>query len=224
MRLRRAGPFVTPTRPPRGRDAPAHDPRAGAPSGSPSARVWAGPRSLAATGGVSVDFLSSGYLDVSVPPVAPDFRPCGGRPPRVPPFGHPRISGRVRLPGEYRCSPRPSSASRAKASAVRPGPGPALRGARRPGPPGRQRGAPSRPPRISIPFAAGLPAAFPLCGSQGARGVPRGPDAAGVDDFGRGPPARRARAGPGVAPRRRLRRRYVSVLIVFPMRRLAAAP
>ena len=29
----------------------------------------AGPRSLAATGGVSIDFLSSGYLDVSVPRV-----------------------------------------------------------------------------------------------------------------------------------------------------------
>ena len=29
-----------------------------------------GPVSLAATPGVSVDFLSSGYLDVSVPPVA----------------------------------------------------------------------------------------------------------------------------------------------------------
>ena len=29
----------------------------------------AGPRSLAATDGVSVDFLSSGYLDVSVPRV-----------------------------------------------------------------------------------------------------------------------------------------------------------
>ncbi len=29
----------------------------------------AGPRSLAATGGISVDFFSSGYLDVSVPPV-----------------------------------------------------------------------------------------------------------------------------------------------------------
>src|SRR5690554_1486825 len=33
-------------------------------------RLWclrAGPRSLAATGGISVDFFSSGYLDVSVP-------------------------------------------------------------------------------------------------------------------------------------------------------------
>ena len=31
--------------------------------------VWAIPRSLAATNGVSFDFLSSGYLDVSVPQV-----------------------------------------------------------------------------------------------------------------------------------------------------------
>lgn len=32
-------------------------------------RLRAAPRSLAATGGISVDFFSSGYLDVSVPPV-----------------------------------------------------------------------------------------------------------------------------------------------------------
>ncbi len=31
----------------------------------------ASPRSLAATEGISVDFFSSGYLDVSVPPVRP---------------------------------------------------------------------------------------------------------------------------------------------------------
>ncbi len=31
--------------------------------------VWANPRSLAATRGISVDFYSSGYLDVSVPRV-----------------------------------------------------------------------------------------------------------------------------------------------------------
>src|SRR5947209_4810231 len=31
--------------------------------------VWADPLSLATTRGVSVDFLSSGYLDVSVPPL-----------------------------------------------------------------------------------------------------------------------------------------------------------
>src|SRR3954467_9470213 len=33
-------------------------------------QVWADPLSLATTQGVSVDFLSSGYLDVSVPPLA----------------------------------------------------------------------------------------------------------------------------------------------------------
>ena len=38
----------------------------------------------------------------------------------VPPFGHPRIEGRLRLPGAYRRLPRPSSASCAKASAARP--------------------------------------------------------------------------------------------------------
>ena len=37
-------------------------------------RHWPGPRSLAATSGVSVDVLSSGYLDVSVPRVC---FPCG---------------------------------------------------------------------------------------------------------------------------------------------------
>lgn len=35
----------------------------------PSPRLRANPRSLAATKGISVDFFSSGYLDVSVPPV-----------------------------------------------------------------------------------------------------------------------------------------------------------
>ena len=37
------------------------------------------PVSLAATPGVSVDFLSSGYLDVSVPPVAPSKRMCSAK-------------------------------------------------------------------------------------------------------------------------------------------------
>ena len=41
-------------------------------------------------------------------------------PRRVPPFGHPGIEGRVRLPRDYRGLPRPSSASCAKASAARP--------------------------------------------------------------------------------------------------------
>jgi hypothetical protein len=39
---------------------------------------WPGPRSLATTNGVSVDVLSSGYLDVSVPQVCPlTGTPCG---------------------------------------------------------------------------------------------------------------------------------------------------
>ena len=39
------------------------------PNGSNHTHGSAGPRSLAATRGVSIDFLSSGYLDVSVPRV-----------------------------------------------------------------------------------------------------------------------------------------------------------
>ena len=61
-------------------------------------RVWADPLSLATTKGVSVDFYSSGYLDVSVPPVAfqrlcihrwitPHYRRW------VFPFGDPRVKG-----------------------------------------------------------------------------------------------------------------------------------
>ena len=57
--------------------------------------------------------LPPGGLSVE-PPVA------GHDPRRVPPFGHPRIEGRLRLPGDYRGLPRPSSASCAKASAARP--------------------------------------------------------------------------------------------------------
>ena len=39
------------------------------PTGSAHLSASAGPRSLATTSGVSLDFLSSGYLDVSVPRV-----------------------------------------------------------------------------------------------------------------------------------------------------------
>jgi hypothetical protein len=52
-------------------------------------RVWASPRSLAATRGVSIDFLSYGYLDVSVPRVgsacAVAVSPPPGFPIRTPP-------------------------------------------------------------------------------------------------------------------------------------------
>ena len=77
--------------------------------------VWPLPRSLATTGGISVDFSSSGYLDVSVPRVprvrlfysshAVRFFTV-----RVSPFGHPRIDGYLHLPVAFRSLSRPSSA------------------------------------------------------------------------------------------------------------------
>ena len=49
------------------------------PAGSAVSHGSAGPRSLATTNGVSIDFLSSGYLDVSVPRVR-SFNPmCSGQ-------------------------------------------------------------------------------------------------------------------------------------------------
>jgi hypothetical protein len=44
----------------------------------------------------------------------------GHDPSWVSPFGHPRIVGCLHLPGAFRSLPRPSSASDAKASTVRP--------------------------------------------------------------------------------------------------------
>ena len=87
-----------------------------------------GPLSLAATRGVSsIDFLSSGYLDVSVPRVVLPLAYVIQRgdmqallPAWVRPFGDPRVEGCVLLAGDYRSLPRPSSAPCAKASAVRP--------------------------------------------------------------------------------------------------------
>ena len=61
-------------------------------------QVWADPLSLATTKGVSVDFFSSGYLDVSVRPVSL-CRLCIHRQMtshyrrRVFPFGNPRVNG-----------------------------------------------------------------------------------------------------------------------------------
>ena len=73
---------------------------------------WPGPRSLATTNGVSVDVLSSGYLDVSVHRVrflnlCIQFRiPLQGW---VSPFGNLRIKGYSHLPEAYRSVLRPSS-------------------------------------------------------------------------------------------------------------------
>ena len=80
-------------------------------------RHWPNPRSLATTSGVSVDVLSSGYLDVSVPWVSSLSGDLNGR---VSPFGNPRIEACSQLPEAYRSLSRPSSPLRAKASAMRP--------------------------------------------------------------------------------------------------------
>ena len=56
---------------------------------------WPGPRSLATTNGVSVDVLSSGYLDVSVPQVSSLAGDLNGR---VSPFGNPRITALLSAP------------------------------------------------------------------------------------------------------------------------------
>ena len=61
----------------------------------------AGPRSLVATRGVSIDFLSSGYLDISVPRVrlATLYIQVAIPPKRwVSPFGHPRIKACLSAP------------------------------------------------------------------------------------------------------------------------------
>ena len=86
--------------------------------------VWPLPRSLATTGGISVDFSSSPYLDVSVQAVphvrlfdsthADRVLLC-----RVSPFGNLRIDGYLHLPEAYRSLSRPSSAPDAKAFPLR---------------------------------------------------------------------------------------------------------
>ena len=86
--------------------------------------VWPLPRSLATTYGISVDFSSSPYLDVSVQAVphvhlfdsmhVDRVLLC-----RVSPFGNSGIKAYVRLPQTYRSLSRPSSALDAKAFPLR---------------------------------------------------------------------------------------------------------
>ncbi len=87
--------------------------------------VWAIPLSLAATRGVSLDFLSCRYSDGSLPCVfrsAPYAFRRGrrGLPRRVAPFGDPGIVGCRLLPPDYRGLPRPSSPGSPQASAHGP--------------------------------------------------------------------------------------------------------
>ena len=86
-------------------------------------RHWPHPRSLATTSGVSVDVLSSGYLDVSVLPVCSStlwIHVQVWPKPGVAPFGYSRIKARSQLPVTFRSVPRPSSPLSAKASTERP--------------------------------------------------------------------------------------------------------
>ena len=82
------------------------------------------PRSLATTSGISFDFSSSPYLDVSVQAV-PYLRLFystqvdGVLLRRVSPFGNLRVKGCLRLTEAYRSLPRPSSALDARAFPLR---------------------------------------------------------------------------------------------------------
>ena len=82
--------------------------------------VWPLPRSLATTSGISVDFSSSPYLDVSVQAVPSvtlwihvTVNTLAGI--EVSPFGNLRIVAHLQLPAAYRSLSRPSSAPSDKA-------------------------------------------------------------------------------------------------------------
>ena len=73
-----------------------------------AASVWPLPRSLATTYGISVDFSSSPYLDVSVQAVPSvylwiQYTVTGLDSSRIAPFGNPRINVCLPLPAAYRC-------------------------------------------------------------------------------------------------------------------------
>ena len=77
------------------------------------------PISLATTLGISVDFFSCGYLDVSVHRVRftwPMYSAMDTQKEWVSPFGHLRIKARLPAPRSFRRLPRPSSPVIAKAS------------------------------------------------------------------------------------------------------------
>ncbi len=87
--------------------------------------VWPVPRSLATTCGISVDFSSSPYLDVSVQavPLTHLWIQCAMTDRyirRIAPFRHPRIKAYLRLPVAFRSLSRLSSAPSAKAFALCP--------------------------------------------------------------------------------------------------------
>ena len=86
--------------------------------------VWPLPISLATTFGISVDYFSSPYLDVSVQAVPHAYLfdsvyVTTGLLWWVSPFGHPRIVAYLQLPEAFRSLSRPSSAPDAKAFPLR---------------------------------------------------------------------------------------------------------
>ena len=86
--------------------------------------VWPLSRSLATTSEISVDFSSSPYLDVSVQAVpliylCIQYMMYGRYSIRIAPFRNLRIKAYLRLPVAYRSLLRLSSASGAKAFALR---------------------------------------------------------------------------------------------------------
>ena len=86
--------------------------------------VWPLPRSLATTYGISFDFSSRSYLDVSVQ-IVPHVHLFDSMHVTwilsmwVAPFGNSRIDGYLLLPETYRSLSRPSSAPDAKAFPLR---------------------------------------------------------------------------------------------------------
>ncbi len=81
--------------------------------------VWALPRSLAATGGITVCFLFLQVIRCFSSLRLPSLRNGISSIYRVDPFGHLRIKGYLHLPAAFRSLSRPSSPVRAKASTVR---------------------------------------------------------------------------------------------------------
>ena len=83
--------------------------------------VWPLPISLATTFGISVDFFSSPYLDVSVQavPLLHLFDSVQDTLRWVSPFGNLRLNAHLQLPEAYRSLSRPSSAPDAKAFPLR---------------------------------------------------------------------------------------------------------
>ena len=152
--------------------------------------VWAPPSSLAATGGISVDFLSRATQMVHFARSGPAalFHSRARRAPlgaRVAPFGDPGIVGRSPLPPAYRSLPRPSSPG--GPSGIRRGPIIAW-----PYPPSR---APTRGRGRGTPLASSpLPSLPPVKDPRGGRAAAPEKTIWRIGGSNPGPPACKAGA------------------------------